>query len=284
MGSSKSNIGNVEIVALSDASPQIPFCDLFPEVPAEAWEPYHQRYPERVAIEGVWRGNFGVYVLRSRGRTILVDTGIGPGPIEAMGGITGRLLSELADKGLRPEELDMVVCTHLHPDHVGWNLNLSEGKPQPTFPRARYLMPQADWDFFSRPENWHLFPWPYIQDSILPLRELGVLDLLPGEQALTEEVTAIPTPGHTPGHMSVLIVSAGERALVTGDIVFHPAQVTEVQWNAVYDGIPELARETRRHIIERIEAEGMVMASGHFVTPGLGRVIRLEGRRYWQAL
>jgi glyoxylase-like metal-dependent hydrolase (beta-lactamase superfamily II) len=127
-------------------------------VPAEAWAPFRQRYPALFSGPDTWHNHYGCYLLRSQGRTILVDTGIGskttnPGMVNTLaGGIDGRLLAELQAAGVRPEEVDAVFFTHLHPDHVGWNLSQSGANPRPTFPRARYVVHQTDWATFKQPE------------------------------------------------------------------------------------------------------------------------------------
>lgn len=281
MATAKMSIGSVEVIALTDAHFQLPRSVLFPAVPSEAWSPYRQRYPETFGGEDALLTHAGCYLLRSQGRTVLVDTGIGPGPVEFLGGAQGRLPAALAEVGVRPEDIDIVFITHLHPDHVGWNLTEQAGRPSPTFPKARYLMHQADWEAFHRPEVQQAF-WPYIGQTVSPLKDLGALDLLTGERALTAELTAWPTPGHTPGHMSLLVVSGGERAIVWGDVAVHPAQVSEAQWKIGFDMDSEQATRTRSQLLDRIEAEGMTVAACHFPGSGFGRLVRLEGRRYWQ--
>jgi glyoxylase-like metal-dependent hydrolase (beta-lactamase superfamily II) len=144
-------------------------------------------------------------------------------------------------------------------------------------------MHQADWDTFQQPEvqaNFH----PYVAQTLTPLKDLGVLDLLDGERSLAEGIVAIPTPGHTPGHMSVLISSNGEKALVTGDTIVHPAQVTEPEIAFGFDMDQAGAITTRTELLDRLEADGITLAGGHLPAPGYGRIIRLEGKRYWQAL
>jgi glyoxylase-like metal-dependent hydrolase (beta-lactamase superfamily II) len=110
------------------------------------------------------------------------------------------------------------------------------------------------------------------------------MELMAGEHPLTRELTALPTPGHTPGHMSILIASQGERALILGDVAHNPAQVHETDWVSRADMDPEQTKTTRRALMERLEREGMVVAAGHFPAPGFGKIVRLEGRRYWQVL
>ncbi len=278
----KLTVGNVEIVSLTDAEGPFPFLlsQVFPSVQPAQWETYRQRYPQVFVDADTWHNHFGCYLVRSRGRTILIDTGIGPGPVEILGGLRGKLLDELRSNGVSADGVDAVFFTHLHIDHVGWNLT-AEGKP--TFPKARYVMHQADWEAFQRPEVQANFP-PYVDQTLSPLKSLGVLDLLTGEKSLTDEVVAIPTPGHTPGHMSVLVSSQGQKALIIGDVVLHPAQVTEETWSAAFDMDGNQAIATRKQILDRLESEGLTVAACHFPEPGFGRIVRLEGRRYWQGL
>ena len=290
MAESKLSVGNVEVLALTDGEGDFPFplSQLFPSVSAQDWAPFRQRYPELFSGPDTWRNHYGCYVLRSQGRTILVDTGIGsqttnPGMINTLaGGVDGRLMAELQAAGVRPEDVETVFFTHLHPDHVGWNLVQGGANPRATFPRARYVMHQADWEAFKRPEVQASFPFSFWEETLAPLETLGVLELLAGEQPLTSEITAIPTPGHTPGHMSLALVSGGQRALIMGDVAIHPAQVTEPSWSVLFDMDQALAARVRRQFLDRVEAEGATLVACHFPAPGFGRLVRLEGRRYWQ--
>jgi glyoxylase-like metal-dependent hydrolase (beta-lactamase superfamily II) len=267
-------VGNVEIVQLLDVSFAFPYSAFFPAVPAEKWPPYQQLYP-RSSRDGNFATNAQAYAVRSGGRTVLVDTALGPNP--PFGG-PGQLLNDMKAKGVDPAAIDTVVFTHLHVDHVGWNLQ--DGKP--VFPRARYMAPEADWTFFTqesqRAQNAH------IAAQVEPLQKLGLLDLVSGERTLTPELTIVPTPGHTPGHQSIAVVSAGERAFITGDVAHHPAQVNETEWNSGFDGDPATAAATRKRVMERLEQDGSLAVICHFPAPGYGRIVREGGRRIFRAL
>ena len=287
MPESRLSVGNVEILALHDNQSALPLNQTFPGVPAEAWAPYQRRYPDGFSGTDNLRVHFESYLIRSQGRTILVDTGMGsaatnPGGVSNSGLADGRLMSELQAAGVGVGDVDTVFLTHLHFDHVGWNLTREGGSLQPTFSRARYVVHQADWEAFKAPRDEEMFGFKYWDDTLGPLEELGQLDLLPGEQPLTSEVTAVPTPGHTPGSMSLVIVSEGHRALVLGDVFHGPAQVTETDWVFSFDMDPAIAVQTRRRMVERAEAENAMVAICH--TNGFGRVLRAEGRRYWQGI
>lgn len=285
-------VGNVEILALTDGEGEfpLPLGQLFPAVPAEAWAPFQQRYPTLFPRPETWHNHYGCYVLRSQGRVILVDTGIGslttnPGMVTTLaGGVEGQLLTELQAAGIRREDVQTVFLTHLHPDHVGWNLLRDGTTPRATFPNARYVMHQADWETFQRPDVQSAMPFTFWEETLGPLARLGVLDLVTGEHALTGDITAIPTPGHTPGHMSLAIVSQGERALILGDVAIHPAQVTEPAWAALFDMDPTQAAQMRQQVFDRVEAEASTLVACHFPAPGFGHLVRLAGRRYWQGL
>jgi glyoxylase-like metal-dependent hydrolase (beta-lactamase superfamily II) len=264
-------IGNVELIALSDADLSFPPSDFFPTIPAEAWEA-HRQY---LGADGNLNPNAGCFVIRSSGQTIMVDTGYGPT-------LTGRLFDEMQAKGVPVEEISSVTFTHLHPDHVGWNMREANGSSRPSFPNARYLVPRTDFDFFTTAENQENFP--YIKDQILPLAELGLIDFVQPDTNLTPEVQVWGTPGHTPGHVSFLISSGGERAVILGDVAHSPVQAHETDWNPGFDIDHDQSRSTRHSVLDRLEQEGLTVAAGHFPRPGFGKLVRVDGRRVWQAL
>ncbi|MBM3957441.1 MAG: MBL fold metallo-hydrolase, partial [Gemmatimonadetes bacterium] len=222
-------VGSVEIVPLSDGTGRFPAANVFPTVSTAEWA----RHPEALSPDGELTTNFGCFLLRSGGKTVLVDTGAGPER-------AGRLPRELDRLGVRPEDVSVVVITHLHPDHVGWNLRRDGGRARLTFPKAQYRISRYDWEHFRRPDI--IENAVHVRDQVLPLRDLAALDLVEGETAVTSELTMVPTPGHTPGHMSVAIHSQGERAFILGDVVNFPFQVEETAWEIVFDTDPQLAR------------------------------------------
>ncbi|MBC8279863.1 MAG: MBL fold metallo-hydrolase [Chloroflexi bacterium] len=288
-------VGNVEITILHDAEVALPFNRTFPDVPPEAWVPYQQRYPDAYtkteAGDDSLRVHFECYLVRSQGRTLLVDTGLGsansnPNVVAAIGGgVDGVLLSELESAGFQAGDIDTVFLTHLHPDHVGWNVtrNGPDGSNEsPTFPNARYVAHEADWAAYETPRDSEIFGYDWWAQTVTPLRQLGVLDLISGETELTGELTVTPTPGHTPGSMSMIVNSGGEKAFIMGDVFHGPAQVTETDWVFHYDMDPGTAGETRRKMLDCAESEAAAIAICHH--SGFGRVIRESGKRYWQAL
>jgi glyoxylase-like metal-dependent hydrolase (beta-lactamase superfamily II) len=292
MADSRITVGDVEISHLYDlvADFGLTWDQAFPTVPAEAWEPYRRAYPSLFGPGNVPHFHAGCYLIRTPGRTILVDTGIGPASLgmARLLGTSGHLPERLRSAGVSPEDIDTVMFTHLHPDHVGWNLQQEGGQYRPTFPRARYVAHQADWDTFHQVEVQqqlaNIAPG-YVEQTLTPLEPLGVLDLADGDKRiLSKEVTALHTPGHTPGSMSLLVASKGERAILVGDAFGHPAQIEHPDWYVIHDMDHPQAERTRRKLLDRIETEGLILSANHFPEPGFGRVVRLEGRRFWQAL
>jgi glyoxylase-like metal-dependent hydrolase (beta-lactamase superfamily II) len=278
MASNVVRVGNVEILQLSDGMLEFDLCNFFPTIPEREWQPYESHLHDHKV-----RFNLGSYLIRADGRTILVDTGLGPRPAETPDVPWGELLRDFQAKGVRPEDVDMVVMTHLHRDHVGWNLTSEGGKYVPTFPNARYWMSTKDWEACHQPDV-QAARFPNAPTCVWPLAELGLVEFMNGEHSLTRELTALPTPGHTPGHMSILVTSQGQRALVLGDAAHSPVQIEEPDWVSRADMDPDVTRRTRRALVERLEREEILVAAGHFEAPGFGRIVRLDGRRYWKGM
>ena len=238
-------------------------------------------YKEWQNERGLLDITIGSVLVRSSGKTILIDTGIGKGERPPFRTDRADLVSNLATHGVRPEDVDLVVTTHLHSDHVGWNTIKDGDRWMPTFPRARYLVQQKEWDYFTAPEQReHNVS---ILENVLPLADAGVLELVSHETAITPDLTYLPTPGHTPDHCSILVQSQGERALVLGDVAHHPIQMSEPEWESNADNDKQLGIQSRKMVVERLEREGMLVLGGHWPFPCMGRIVRLNDRRVFQA-
>jgi glyoxylase-like metal-dependent hydrolase (beta-lactamase superfamily II) len=277
-------VGDISITALLDVDMAFPLGidQVFTDVTAEEWEGHLARCPGAFSDEGGWRYVVTCYLLRGADGCVLVDTGCGAAwlAFPAFLGVEGQLGRRLAAIDVSPEEIDTVVITHIHPDHVGGVLTQGDGATERAFPRARLVVPRSDWDAWSRPEVQDAFPVPYVGDTIAPLIEAGVVDLVDGEHDVSKHLRLLPTPGHTPGSSSLLIDSAGERALLVGDLWLHPAQVTDPAMKCSFDMEPDVARETRAALATRISDEGLMMGACHFPEP-FGELVRLEGRHHW---
>jgi glyoxylase-like metal-dependent hydrolase (beta-lactamase superfamily II) len=269
-------VGKAQIIGLLDTYMEFPWGVFMPSVSRAEIDRYRELYPGSFGDGDNFRTRAGTYIVRSAGKIILCDTGVGPGPHAWLGGLTGNLVPDMESKGVSPADVDFVVFTHLHGDHVGWNLT-PDGKP--TFPNATYLVPQADWDVFSA----NAASNPQMQ-VVTPLEDLGVMELVSGEKAITAEVTTYPTPGHTPGHQSLMITSDGERAVLTGDVAHYPAQAENIDWRTNFDMDHAAAIETRRKLFGQLEADGVIAGFCHFPEAPFGRIIRAEGKRIWEAI
>ncbi len=214
------------------------------------------------------------FVIRSQGKTIVVDTCVGPDPDRGLEGdpTFGDRLDQAIEGGLAA--VDYVVCTHLHFDHVGWNAINVDGKLVPTFPNARYLVTRAEIEEMERDDHMAVN-----EPSIKPLAEAGVLDVIEVDESsvhsITDEVGLISTPGHTPGHVSVLIESGGATGLITGDAFHSPLQFAYpnlAAWR--FDTDSDQSSATRVALIERFADSEALLLGTHFAPPTAGRLRR----------
>ena len=257
-------IGNVEVVALIDTVEAYPGNVVYPEA-GDALAGF-ARYLDG---EGKVALNFASFVLVDAATVVLVDTGWGPEH-------HGRLLDELRAANVAPGDIGQVIFTHLHGDHTGWNLDRATG--QPLFPNARYLVPKADWEHYGAQTPQ---PSSFMRD-VAPLETMKRMELFAGERTLSSSLVAIPTPGHTPGHTSVVITSGGEHGFILGDVVISPIDAERPEWPNAFDWDAAIARTTRLKTIERlVESRAMVGAS-HLPVPGFGRFVSANGRTAWE--
>lgn len=262
----RTSVGNVEIVSLFDV--------YFGFDPHRVWPTAGDRleaYRNRLEPNGDIGMDCLCFLLRADGRTILVDTGLGP----ESGGV---LLDELREAGVRPDEIDDVIFTHLHGDHTGWNMDRATG--QPLFTRARYLVPEGDWD----DQTSRQLPSSSFSRDIAPLQWMKRMELVGDGHPLSPSLTTVHTPGHTPGHLSIDVQSGGERGFILGDVFLTTIDVEEDDWSGMFDSDPAQASATRKTILDRLEADGALVGAAHLRAPGLGRVVRVDGRRFWQGV
>lgn len=262
-------VGGATLIALSDNEQSYQATSVYPQASTEQLD----RYRDLLSPDGTVLLNFGCYLVRVDGQTVLVDTGWGPGR-------DGKLLEELTHAGVAAGSVDAVVFTHLHGDHIGWNMEGEGDAARPRFSKARYLAPEADWRHYNDVAE----PSPLFRAQMQPLERLGVLDLVSGERTLSPSLTIVPTPGHTPGHMSLAVVSGGEHALVLGDVLISEVDLAEPSWVISFDWNAEIAERTRRETVARVERDRALVAASHLPKPGLGRIVTRDGRPVWQPL
>jgi glyoxylase-like metal-dependent hydrolase (beta-lactamase superfamily II) len=283
-------IGEVRITLVvelgpSPTSPRF----LFHDPPRDLVQRHRWLKPHFANDEGRLLMSIQAFVVESQGRRILIDTCIGNDKKRAFAGwnqLHGPFLRDLTVAGFAPDSIDTVLCTHLHVDHVGWNTRLEGGRWVPTFPRARYLIARKEWEHWSSgakmpalyganatPSGGEAEPDDELGDSVRPIIDAGLADFVETDHRLTGEVWLQPTPGHTPGHVSVRIESQGQRAVITGDLMHHPIQCAEPDREVRSDSDPALGRTTRKHFLACCVRDRPLVFGTHFAAPTAGHVV-----------
>ncbi|MEV4233035.1 MBL fold metallo-hydrolase [Streptomyces bobili] len=272
-------IGSTEIIALADGEGPFfsPRGEAFPEATAAHWAEADRYDPGAVDPEGRWRLQFRAYAIRGDKGLTVVDAGIGPAdsPAGSWAPVPGVLPESLAAAGIDPAEVDTVVLTHLHTDHVGWAVVTEAAVPsaggtpspagatggrRPYFPNAEYLLQRAEFDALDALN-------PQLRETLTePLAAAGRLRLLDGDTPLRAG-RAVATPGHTPGHQSVLVADGRELALVTGDLVVHALQLLHPGLAYAHENDPEAARQSRERMLSRTTATTLHLATPHLTEP-----------------
>jgi glyoxylase-like metal-dependent hydrolase (beta-lactamase superfamily II) len=223
--------------------------------------------PHFATDEGRLKMSIHSLVVETPARRIVVDTGLGNDKqgrnVPTWNNRQGPFLETMREAGFAPDSIDTVLCTHLHVDHVGWNTSLVDGKWVPTFANARYVFGRAEYEYWrdyrEEPDKVAVF-----NDSVKPVADAGRADLVASDARLTDEITLITTPGHSPGHMSVHIRSDGEEALLTGDVAHHPCQMAHLDWSSTADFDPVQSAATRHQLFGRFADTETLVIGGHF--------------------
>jgi glyoxylase-like metal-dependent hydrolase (beta-lactamase superfamily II) len=223
--------------------------------------------PHFATEEGRLKMSIHSLVVETPTRRIVVDTGLGNDKegrnVPTWNNRKGPFLETLTEAGFAPCSIDTVLCTHLHVDHVGWNTKLVGGQWMPTFPNARYVFGKTEYeywrDYIDEADKVAVF-----NDSVKPIVDAGKAELVASDYRLADEITLIPTPGHSPGHMSVLITSDGETGLLTGDVAHHPCQMAHLDWSSTADFDPVQSAVTRRELFSRFADTQTLAIGGHF--------------------
>ena len=235
--------------------------------------------------------SFHSFVIRSAGRTILVDACIGNDKeregVDFFHRQSSDYLGALGGLGLAPEDVDVVLCTHLHADHVGWNTRLSSGAWVPTFPRARYVFAEQEYRHWEREyQSDRNVNQGSFADSVLPVVRTGQADLVACDYELARGLVLEAAPGHTPGNVVLRAASRGQTGLFSGDVVHHPIQVCRPEWPSGFCLDPVASATTRRVILETVVESDTLVFPAHFCAPTAGRVLSATGTNSfgWQWL
>ena len=277
-------IGAVEVILVVEASgPLLRPAELYPEAS-----------PECIAAQRAWLGpalydaasdrlvlSMQGFVLRSGGQTILVDSCVGDCKERVRPDFDGQQwhwLDRLQAAGVAPHDVDIVLSTHLHVDHVGWHTRQVDGRWVPTFPNARYLFVESEYAYWNSDAGRTALQrtGDYVEDSVRPIFDAGLADLVPADHRIDAAIALVHTPGHTPGHVCVAIDSEGERALITGDVLHHPLQCRFPHWSTRFCFDPEQSRATRLAFMQQHEQQQTLLFPAHFPDPTAGRLRRVQ--------
>lgn len=259
-------------------SPDFDPKQFFPRVAPEQWAPYLKDLQPKALDPKSGNLVFPMqsFLVRTKHHTIMVDACVGDHKqrVRPTWNMTtsGAYLNHLEATGVKPEQVDYVMCTHMHSDHVGWNTRLVNGKWMPTFPNAKYIFSAKELDYWQKLHK--ETPQPQIADSVLPIVEAGKAVLVKNDFAINDEVWFESTPGHTPDHVSVRVKSNGANAVITGDLIHSPVQCAEPNWVPRPDFDPPLAAKTRRAFMERYCETDVLVVASHFPSPSFGHFAR----------
>ena len=221
------------------------------------------------------------YLLRTSRHVVLVDSCVGNGKERRFHAPWSRRaspewLDRLAALGAAPEDVDFVLCTHLHADHVGWNTRLVDGRWTPTFPNARYVFARTELEYWlALNEKGKKYSDGCIDDSVLPVIEAGQAEIVADDHALDDEIRLRPSPGHTPGHVCIELASGGRRAVLSGDVCHTPLQCREPGWSAVGCADRAQSAATRRAFLDAHCETDVLVMTAHFPSPSTGYVRRM---------
>ena len=256
---------------------------ILPDATRDACLPYGWMQPHFMDEQGNLLMSVHALVVDTGEHRILVDTCIGNDKernVPNWSHLQTHFLQDLEAAGYAPDTIDTVLCTHLHVDHVGWNTMLVDGQWVPTFPNARYLFARTEWEHWDANDDETVYG-PVLADSVRPVVEAGLVDLVDMDHRVCPEVCLEPTPGHTPGHVSVHIRSGDAEALITGDCIHHPVQMTRPDWCSSADVDQAQGLQTRETLLQRYVDQDILIIGTHFAIPTAGHIKHLEAGGYY---
>jgi glyoxylase-like metal-dependent hydrolase (beta-lactamase superfamily II) len=275
-------IGDVTITRLPECSIAMAGTDFLPDATPEGLARHPWLVPNFASEDGRIYLSFHALAVEAPGLKLIVDTCFGEGKAgPTMEGLesAGDFLAGLDAIGFGRDEVDAVLCTHLHLDHVGWNTIRENDSWVPTFPRARYLLGRTEFDHWSGAEEDALGTQLVISESVQPVIDAGLVDFVATDHRISPELRLIPTLGHTPGHVSLVIESKGERAVITGDMIHHPCQIPNPGWALPFDSDSRQSTATREQMLADWESSNTLVIGTHFSAPTAGRIQTGGGER-----
>jgi glyoxylase-like metal-dependent hydrolase (beta-lactamase superfamily II) len=273
-------LGKLELLVVSDGVIRQDAGATFGLIPKVMWQRFAPDLDDQNRIPV---GNNSLLV-RSEGKTILVDTGVGTKPTRAPGAMDiqdcGRLLANLSRAGVKPEDVDIVVNTHLHFDHCGGNTLNDDDRPAPTFPRARYFIQKGEWEVASHPNE--RTRGTYLSENFEPLADAGQIELVYGDVEISKGIRIASAPGHTEDHCVIELESDGHYALYVGELSQHPVMLERLAWISAFDVLPLVSLETKRRLMDWALEKRALVISVHAPYPGLGKLRMEDGKRKWE--
>ena len=270
-------VGDVEVSLVRERTVLVPAVGTYPGADLRAVEEHADWLrPHFLTDDGMLPLAIQAFVLRSRGTVVLVDTCVGEHVVaghEVVHQGPSGFHEQLAAHGLAPEDVDVVLCTHMHFDHVGWHTRFADGVLVPTFPNARHLFARVEYEHWASGAPGYAYTFT---DTVQPIVDAGLADLVAMDHAVTDEVRLEPTPGHSPGHVAVHVRSAGAEAVITGDLLHNPVQFVATDWHHKADHDPGQARRTRERFTTRYTDSGVRIFGTHFGGPASGLLERGE--------
>lgn len=260
---------------------------ILPQATREAVKDIDWLAPHFADADGNLIMSIHALVIETPDRKMIVDTCIGNDKQRSVPNWTNLqlpFLEDLASAGYDRFDIDTVMCTHLHVDHVGWNTMLVDDQWVPTFPNARYLIAADEYAYWDKVEQdkdaADELNSGVMSDSVRPVFDAGLADLVALDHQVCDEIYLEPTLGHTPGHVSVHIVSEGQEALITGDCIHHPCQIEHMEWASSADYDQRASTLTRNALMEKYADSETLIIGTHFATPTAGHLKKKAGG-YW---
>ncbi len=276
-------IGDVKVSRIVELEIPVPYNEKYSflkEAKPDALASMPWLFPHFVTPEGALVLSIHALLVDAPGLKLVVDTCVGNDKARNL--LRGQslqtpFLKHLAEAGFGRDAVDVVICTHLHVDHVGWNTMLEGGKWVPTFPKARYLIGRREYEHWSGADDEE--QKEILADSVQPIFDAGLAQKVEMDHRVSPEIRLTPTTGHTPGHVSVVIESKGQTAVITGDMMHHPCQIGHPEWSPEFDSDKEASRTTRKAMLKDWADQPILVIGTHFSGPTAGHV-KKDGASY----